>query len=334
MNASTRFFLKTISFIIIVFLTSISGFGKNVNEHYLMTDSLRIRVYLEGPLFNNGNVFSQNGRPLMRDNLRNLPFDGRRLIPARSPYTSIPFFAENIFRYGTVGIQNDLIVDSTTVFNVQGENAIVDWVFVEVRNQNNSGHVLATRSGLLQRDGDIVDVDGVSPVYFPGLSVTQGYVVIKHRNHLAVMSNIVNLSGLIDFTSSSFSLYDFGTTVFPSYNYTNLALKSEVKPGFKAMWAGDFDSNGQIKSENPGDDMNQLFYGLLYYSGNSGFNTNFDSGYGYFPTDFDLNGKVKFDNPDDDKNMLFAQIVSYPINTLFLPNFSLFIEQVPPVTLR
>ena len=65
MNASTRFFLKTISFIIIVFLTSISGFGKNVNEHYLMTDSLRIRVYLEGPLFNNGNVFSQNGRPLM-----------------------------------------------------------------------------------------------------------------------------------------------------------------------------------------------------------------------------------------------------------------------------
>lgn len=333
MKASARFSLQIYLFFIIS-LTSLSVSAKDVSSDLLLNDSLRIRVYLEGPLFNNGNSVTQNGRPLMRDNLRSLPFDGRRLIPARSPYTSIPFFSENISRYGTVGVQNDLVVDSTAVFNVQGDNAIVDWVFVEVRNQNNFGHVLATRSALLQRDGDVVDVDGVSPLYFPGLLVTQAYVAIKHRNHLAVMSNIVNLSGLIDFTSPSFSLYDFGTTVFPSYNYTNLALKSEVKPGYKAMWAGDFDSNGQIKSENPGDDMNQLFYGLLYYSSNSGFNTNFDSGYGYLPTDFDLNGKVKFDNPDDDKNMLFAQIVAYPLNTKFLPNFALFIEQVPAVTQR
>ena len=62
---------------------------------------------------------------------------------------------------------------------------------------------LATRAALLQRDGDVVDVDGVSSVQ---VAVADGnyYVAVRHRNHLGVMTaNPVALSGgtaLIDFT--------------------------------------------------------------------------------------------------------------------------------------
>jgi hypothetical protein len=334
MKASIQFFHSLISSIIIVFFITVSGYGKTISSQHFSSDSLKIRVYLEGPLFDNGNALAMDGRPLMRDNLRSLPLNGQTLIPGKSPYTSIPFYAGNANRYGTVGTQYDLITDSTSVFSIQGQDAIVDWVFIEIRNQNNSGHVLATRSALLQRDGDVVDIDGTSPVYFPGLTATQAYVVVKHRNHLGVMSNVVNLNSLIDFTSGSLSVFDYGTSINPSYNFNGLAQNSNVKPGFRTMWAGDFDSNGKLKFGNPGDDMNQLLFGLLYYGSNAGLSTNFDSAYGYLPMDYDLNGKVKFDNPGDDKNMLFSQIIFYPLNGQLLENFGLIIEQVPTVTLR
>src|ERR1700748_1357905 len=56
-----------------------------------------------------------------------------------------------------------------TVLNDQAvaANNIVDWVFIELRNTTTPGNaVQQTRSALLQRDGDIVDIDGVSPIYF------------------------------------------------------------------------------------------------------------------------------------------------------------------------
>lgn len=56
-------------------------------------DTLRIRVYLEGAMINNGNAFA-GGFPLMRDNLRKSPFTDQRYIPAKSPYTHSPSFSK------------------------------------------------------------------------------------------------------------------------------------------------------------------------------------------------------------------------------------------------
>lgn len=102
---------------------------------------------------------------LMSDQLRTL-----NLIPTHSPYA------------GTT----DKVTAS--ILSVTGNNAIVDWVRVELRSPQDENEVLYTRAALLQRDGDVVDVDGVSPVSFPDAVPGDYYVCVSHRNHLGVMT--------------------------------------------------------------------------------------------------------------------------------------------------
>jgi hypothetical protein len=293
-------------------------------------DSLSIRVYLEGSLMNFGSNYHQ-GRPLMRDNLRRNPTTGDRYIPGKSPYTNNSFYVTRPNRYRTVGLQNDIVVDSTLIFSILGQDAIVDWVFVEIRSKSNVNQVVGTRSGLLQRDGDVVDVDGYSRLQFNSLPDDQGYIVVKHRNHLAVMSWLVDLDAVCDFTDPTYPVFDFGQT-YEDIDYTGYAQNGRVKTGFRAMWSGDFNSDGRIKSGNPHDDMNALFSGVYLHPDNTTRSTNFNFAYGYLPMDYNLDGKVKFDNPNDDKNMQFSQTVNYPLNKLALENFGRFIEQVPTAT--
>ena len=63
----------------------------------------------------------------------------------------------------------------------------------------------------LKSDGTIVDTDGTSPVQFTGLSAGNYYIVIRHRNHLAIMS-----ASAIPLSSSS-ALYDFTTAQSQAY---------------------------------------------------------------------------------------------------------------------
>ncbi|MBK7008869.1 MAG: hypothetical protein IPH36_09690 [Saprospiraceae bacterium] len=121
----------------------------------------------------------------------------------------------------------------------------------------------------------------------------------------------------------------FGTSLDNGYNYANLAMNPNAKPGYKALWAGDFVKNGKIKFTNPSDDLNALFFDVLSHPQNSSGNANYDHAYGYYQGDYNMDGKNKFDNPFDDKNLLYAQILFYPLNNEFLTNFDFFIEQIP-----
>jgi len=85
-------------------------------------------------------------------------------------------------------------------------------VFLEIRDKNDATTVLQTRSALLQRDGDIVDIDGVSPISFLGVLADDYYVAIRHRNHLGIRSaGLINLSEVAtayDYTSGLTQAYD------------------------------------------------------------------------------------------------------------------------------
>jgi hypothetical protein len=295
--------------------------------------SFRIRVYLEGSLMKNGQLRGTHGRPLMRDNLRVSPYTGSNHIPSKDPYKYVGGFVDIGHQYEHKGagtqVKFDSIREVNSVFNVTGENAIVDWVFVEVRSGSDSSDVLLTRSGLLQRDGDIVDLDGFSPLRAPGIGVGQYYIVVRHRNHLGVMSKKVNSYDLIDFTSVQTPVFDFGTSLNNGYNYTGLATKNDVISGYRALWAGDFDGNKKLKFVNPNDDQNILFFDVLVYPGNFTSSANYNFGYGYLQGDFDMDGKCKYDNPNDDKNLLFSQILLHPLNISLLSNFNFIVEQVP-----
>ena len=66
---------------------------------------------------------------------------------------------------------------------------VVDWVLLELRSPQTT--IIARRAALLTDMGDIVDLDGVSPVSFDGTAANLGtdyYVVVRHRNHLGVMT--------------------------------------------------------------------------------------------------------------------------------------------------
>lgn len=310
---------------------------------------INVRVYLQGSLINNGNeTGTTHDRPLMRDNLRISPYNSNRYIPDNDPYGSMDSYSweGNIDRY--VHVESGLlpefsfIADPEGVFGVSGEDAIVDWVFIELRSKTDYTNIIATRSGLVQRDGDVVDLDGVSGLSFTGVAVDDYYVAVKHRHHLGAMTATAQtptqLDELVDFTKVATGFFDFGITKFGGvYDYTNLAQNKNVKNGYLALWCGDFNGNGKIKYTSPDDDLIILFgyiigYEILDDDGNVidyNFFTNYDLAFGYSTSDFDMNSKVRFDNPNDDKNMVYGNLLFYPLNQQFIHNFDFFIEQIP-----
>ena len=76
---------------------------------------------------------------------------------------------------------------SNEVFNATGQEKVVDWVWIELRDSANPSQIVAAKSALLQRDGDIVDESGVSVLKF-SLPGDNYFVTVKHRNHLGVMT--------------------------------------------------------------------------------------------------------------------------------------------------
>ncbi len=308
---------------------------QDATVHILVFDDLtvKMRVYLESTLLDNSNATTPEGLPLMRDDLRSSPFTGLNYIPDFNPYKRPHYeLLDYTTHYTHVGpglsIENDSIVDPN-VFNVTGRNAIVDWIFVELRSKNDMTDVIATRCGLLQRDGDVVDIDGVSDLRFKGINVDSFYVAIKHRTHLGVMTMLQSNGDVIDFTSTSIDLFNYGTTKVGRPDYTNLSANEMIKPGYRALWGGDFDCNGIVKFTNPDDDQNFLFFEVLLHPSNVGGNINYDFAYGYYNGDYNMNSKAKFINPEDDLNYLFFQILQYPHNGQYLSNYSFFEEQIP-----
>lgn len=330
----------------------------NATLHILVVRDLtiNIKVFLEGSVFQTSPTKPTeyaDGLPLMRDNLRVSEFNGARNIPNLNPY-KIPVsdannngplgydFTPSFSHIGTGSSASkfDTITNPSTIFAVTGKNAIVDWVFVELRSKTDNTQILSSRAGLLKRNGHVVDLDGIHGLRFPGTNVDDYYVVIRHHSHLGAMSKFAQtptqLFDIVNFTTSALPTFDFGTTHQNPVDYTGLAQKSStvhgidgLPPGYFALWAGDFDGNGKIKLDNPGDDMGPLQFNVVNYPTNTALNANYDFAYGYLAGDYDMNGKCKFDNPDDDKNYLYYQLLFYPSNTDNLTNYDFFIQQIP-----
>ena len=144
------------------------------NENYVFTPSfvtVNAKVFLEGPYNGTG----------MDTTLNTSSY-----LPTSQPYNASP--------WNYAGSENVAAGFFTTHTN------IVDWVLVELRSTYNGASV-GRRAAFLTSDGTIVDTTGSSPVLFNGLSDGNYYIVIRHRNHLAVMSKD---SVCIKLASSSF----------------------------------------------------------------------------------------------------------------------------------
>ena len=128
---------------------------------------LSIKINLQGP-------YSSNNAN-MKDDVRS-----SGLLPTMEPYAGLGY------NHASVGGTESI---NPAIINRSNSDAVVDWVIVELRSANDRTVVVAARSALLQKDGDIVELDGTSPLSFPGIAQGGSYfIAVRHRNHLAVMT--------------------------------------------------------------------------------------------------------------------------------------------------
>ena len=205
-------------------------------ETILLKLKLAPQVFLQGPL-------TISGTTIMDDSLRS-----SSLLPTTSPYT-------------------DGLTCDASVFTTTGNDAIIDWVWVTLRDKNDTSSILASQSALLQADGDVVGVDGTSALEID-LEVDNYYIAVNHRNHLGVLTaNTIALDGL------SATTVNLSTTSTAFFGGANSVV--DMGNGIFAMIAGDFDENGQIQNT----DINAVIQ-LLGISG-------------YNKADMDMNGQVQ-----------------------------------------
>lgn len=253
--------------------------------------AIRPKVFLQGALLN-PNTGEENW---MRDDLRNLG-----LIPTTSPYDTTT--AEGI------------------VFMLPGQDAIVDWVQVELRDATDNTIVLAQKSAFIQRDGDVVDVDGNSPVTIPVMH-DDYFVVIKHRNHLGIMTqntvSLTNVATTIDFTDATNEI-TYGINA-----QTTFGMPTNVV----AMWCGNVNADAIVQYSGTDPDAPDILSKVLNDSGNFlNFPTYVVSGYN--PDDVNMDGNTQYSGTNPDTPFILQNALAHPNNFL---NFSTYqiLEQLP-----
>ncbi len=229
------------------------------------------RAMLEGP------YSSTTG--LMNDALRSLG-----TFPLTDPYPGLG--------YTHVGGGNDAAIDPA-VLTTAGNDAIVDWVLLELRDANTPATVVSSRSALIQRDGDVVEPDGVSPVSFP-MPTGSYHLAVRHRNHLGCMT-----AGQLALSPTSTTV-DLTTLATPTFG-TNARKASGGAFDRQLLWAGDVSYNGQVKYAGGGNDRDPI---LVRIGGNVPTNTV----NGYFPEDVNLNGQVKYAGSANDRDPILVNI--------------------------
>ena len=137
--------------------------------------------------------------------------------------------------------------------------------------------VVATRSVLVQRDGDVVDTNGISKMLFESVEPDDYYVAVRHRNHLGVMTAspvfLRNTPNTVDFTDLSIST--FGTD-----SSQHIANSRHI------MWEGNVFPDNLIKYSGPNNDRDPI---LVKIGGLIPTNVVL----GYYSEDVTMDGVVK-----------------------------------------
>ncbi|HDQ46354.1 MAG TPA: hypothetical protein ENN17_12795 [bacterium] len=150
-------------------------------------------------------------------------------------------------------------------------SGVVDWALLQLRAAP-EGPTLASRSVFLRGDGRLVDTDGTT--HEIPVSAPEGdyHLILKHRNHLGVMS-----ASARPLSATGASVFDF--SVLSGLYGASACL---LEPGVYGLFAGDANGDGQIKV----DDKNDYWWIEVGRAG-------------YWSGDFNLDGQVKVDDKND-----------------------------------
>lgn len=230
------------------------------------------------------------------DSNHNLMYDSLRqcdLIPLAEPYSKL----ENFVHQARGGGEST----TATILQTTGNNAIVDWVMLELRDKDDSTQVVATKSALIQRDGDIVGIDGTSKIEFRTVAAGDYYFAVRHRNHAGVMT-----AAPITFGSSTTSI-DFTNPVTSTFgNNAQESINSIL-----AMWAGDVNGDGLVKYNGWGNDRIAILSNVTYANPDSIIVDK------YLSADVNMDGDTKYNGASNDRGIILNEVgIPAPNNIL------------------
>lgn len=215
--------------------------------------------------------------PLMGDQLRS-----SNLVPTIEPYSALGYY----YTGSTPGA-----AIQPAQLAVTGNNAIVDWVIVELRSAANPANVLYSRPALIQRDGDVVGLNG-STTISTSLGAGNYSVAIRHRNHLGVMTAVsvaLSTSAItIDFTNPA-------TTTYGTNAQRNIS-------GTMCLWPGDANFNGEARYTGTNNDRDLI---LTAIGGATPTNTVTNT---YSPLDINMDGTVRYTGTNNDRDIILNTI--------------------------
>jgi hypothetical protein len=257
---------------VVIRFTGVNDYGDRLylDNIEVVNNGLRLalKLMLDGP-------YDQNTQ-LMNDDLRTAS-----LIPNSEPYTELGF------THASDGGGEMLQAGA----NVRSDNdAIVDWVLVELRNASTPSTIVATRSALVQRDGDVVAEDGASPVAL--LAQAGSYkIAVRHRNHLGAMtSNAVALST----TSTTVDLTDPQLSLFGTEPTRIVGTK-------RTLWSGNTWRDVELKYTGATNDRDPILSAI-------GGSVPTNSVIGYRMEDVNLDGVTKYTGSSNDRDPILENI--------------------------
>ncbi|MBL8002610.1 MAG: right-handed parallel beta-helix repeat-containing protein [Flavobacteriales bacterium] len=234
--------------------------------------SVGSKVFLHGALI--------AGTSTMRDNLR-----ANGVLPSSEPYTALGLPVANTGATMATGLNTQT-----------GSTALVDWVLVELRNNDATFSLAERRAALVRVNGDVINPDGSALVTFNTDPVNKR-LVIRHRNHLAAMSatSLTTNGQVMDFTSPSTPF--FGSGAVWSDGVRN------------ALWCGDVNTDGVVRYTGASNDRDPI---LAAIGGTVPTNTIS----GYRREDVNLDGMVRYTGAANDRDLVLSTIGgTVPTNT-------------------
>lgn len=235
---------------------------------------INLALFLEGP-YQTGSSMSSN-------------LSANSLLPLDQPY--------NVAPWNYSGTESVLTFPAGTV----------DWILVELRDAPSAWQAYSftvvdgwPKAMFLLQDGSVVDIAGNTPSYQLPVINDSLFVVIRHRNHIAVMSS----HGMTPAGNS----YSYNFTDQLARVYGEGAGYKELETGVFGLVAGDADADGNV-----------------FMSDRTLWRSDLGLSLSYVATDFDLDANAFM----SDRTLWRANLgTANPITGLFIK--PLFVSQVP-----
>ncbi len=136
------------------------------------------------------------------------------------------------FLTAQIGTKDPYLGEDSVAFIPQN---VVDWVLVQIRDQNDNTLILSQRAAFLTSQGKIISAKGNQKVQFKDNVPAQGYIALLHRNHLGIMTAApVDLTQAPDFSDPNTPVFGFNPR--------------KIVDGRALLFAGDANADGSINA--------------------------------------------------------------------------------------